>query len=88
MSLTFPNPSRSYDDALDRIRFIGHDGMFQIAFFVEIDALAKTTKNLVRTEAGYLEAFDAARSAIERVALKAYSRDRNSMIVLRAADMH
>ena len=36
-ALTFPNRSRSYDEAGQRIRFIGHDGMFEIAFAVETD---------------------------------------------------
>ncbi|RUX63638.1 DUF1488 family protein, partial [Mesorhizobium sp. M7A.F.Ca.US.014.04.1.1] len=41
MSLTFPNRSRSYDEAGQRIRFVGHDGMLQISFSVAADAMAK-----------------------------------------------
>ena len=87
MALNFPNQSRSYDEVHDRIRFIGHDGVFEIAFYVETEALAKTTENLVRNEHGYLAAFDAARGPIERVANKAYSQEKNAMIVLTAADV-
>ncbi|WP_439626981.1 DUF1488 family protein [Shinella sp.] len=32
-SLSFPNQSRSYEEAGKRIRFIGQDGMFEIPFF-------------------------------------------------------
>lgn len=87
MALNFPNQSRSYDGAHERIRFIGHDGVFEIAFFVEIEALAKTTKNMARNETGYLLAFDAERGLIERLASKLYSRGRNAMIVLTAANV-
>lgn len=88
MLLTFPNQSRSYDGVHDRIRFVGYDGVFEIDLSVEIEALAKTTKNLPRNEAGYLAAFDKARDAIERMAQIAYSRKQNTMIVLTATDVH
>ena len=42
MTLAFPNPSRSFDDARNAVRFIGHDGMFEVRFFVEAGALAKS----------------------------------------------
>ena len=42
MALTFPNRSRSYDDVGQHIRFLGHDGMFEIPFLIEIEALANT----------------------------------------------
>ena len=87
MALTFPNQSRSYDAVRDRIRFIGHDNVFEIVFFVEIKALVKTTNKIIRSELGYLAAFDAARGMFERVANKAYSRGRNSLIVLTEADV-
>ena len=39
----FSNRSRSYDEAAQHIRFLGHDGMFEIPFLIEIEALANTT---------------------------------------------
>jgi hypothetical protein len=69
MSLSFPNRSRSYDPSGRRIRFIGHDGMFEVSFFVAADVFPAAT-----TEAGYLAAFDKARDAVETVARKAYGR--------------
>lgn len=58
MSLSFPNQSRSYEEAGKRIRFIGHDGMFEIPFFAGADLFPAAT-----SEAGYLSAFDATRVA-------------------------
>ena len=88
MALCFPNQSRSYDEVHDQIRFIGHDNVFEVAFCLEIDALVKIDRLLVRTEQGYFAVFDAARDAIERVAQRAYHRAKKSMIVLSAADIN
>lgn len=84
--LTFPNRSRSYDEAGQRVRFLGHDGMFEVPFFVEIEALPTATPGAATAEAGYLAAFDAARGSIHDVAREAYSCGRKSMYVLTSAD--
>ncbi|MER8898862.1 DUF1488 domain-containing protein [Mesorhizobium sp. M0676] len=86
MSLTFPNPSRFYDEAGKRIRFVGHDGMFQISFSVAADALSKAPSGTATAEATYLAAFDTASSCIHDIASKAYARTRKSIYVLTAAD--
>lgn len=86
MSLTFPNPSRSYDEAGKRIRFVGHDGMFQISFSVAADALSKAPSGTATSEATYLAAFDTASSSIHDIASRAYARSRKSVYVLTAAD--
>ena len=85
MALTFPNRSRSYDEAGQHIRFLGYDGMFEIPFLIEIKVFANTTPGAT-TEAGYLAAFDAARGSILDVARKAYSRGRKNLFVLTSAD--
>jgi hypothetical protein len=41
MTLAFPNPSRTFDEARNAVLFFGHDGVFKIRFFVEAGALAK-----------------------------------------------
>ena len=41
MTLNFPNPTRSYDEKRKAVRFVGHDGMFEVPFFIE--AAANTT---------------------------------------------
>ncbi|CAH2396183.1 MULTISPECIES: DUF1488 domain-containing protein [Mesorhizobium] len=86
MSLTFPNRSRSYDEAGKRIRFVGHDGMFQISFSVATDAISKAPSEAPTAEATYLAAFDTASSSIHEIARNAYARTRKSIYVLTAAD--
>lgn len=89
VTLEFPNRSRSFDEERNAIRFIGHDGMFEVRFFVEVEALAKSDAELRNTEASegtYLSAFDAVRSSIHDVARKAYSRDRRDSLTLTADD--
>ncbi|TGQ46803.1 DUF1488 domain-containing protein [Mesorhizobium sp. M00.F.Ca.ET.216.01.1.1] len=86
MSLTFPNRSRSYDEASKRIRFAGYDGMSQISFLVDADAISEALPGTVTAEATYLAAFDAAAGSIHDVARNAYSRSHKSMYVLTAAD--
>ncbi|MDH3377268.1 MAG: DUF1488 domain-containing protein [Gammaproteobacteria bacterium] len=77
MELNFPNPSRSFDAAKNRIRFWGYDSAMEISFFVEADALKKLCPEMSNVEAGFLKAFDAARTRIHKVANKAYARRSN-----------
>jgi len=89
MTLSFPNPSRSFDEARNAVSFTGHDGMVEARFFVEIAALAKSDPALAGTAASetkYLSAFDTLRTSIHRVASKAYSHGRRSSYTLTAAD--
>jgi hypothetical protein len=86
MALTFPNLSRSYDAVGKRIRFLGYDGMFQISFFIPVEAISRKTPEAATAEADYLASFDAARGSIYGVAHKAYSRGRKNMHVLTSAD--
>ena len=89
MALTFPNRSRSYDEAGRRIRFTGYDGMFQVAFLVEVDALTKSTSRGDGSEADHLAAFDAVREKVQTAAHKAYATGRrNNMYVLTPADLN
>ncbi|MDZ7753632.1 MAG: DUF1488 domain-containing protein [Gammaproteobacteria bacterium] len=74
MKLIFPNPSRSFDDSAHRVRFWGYDRASEVAFFVESGALRRLRPNLEAAEAGFLQAFDEARSRIEEVAEKVYGR--------------
>lgn len=50
MTLAFPNSSRSFDEVRNAVRFMGHDGMFQIRFFIEAGAL--TRSDAAKREAG------------------------------------
>lgn len=87
MTLSFPNPSRSFDDVRNAVRFSGHDGMSQVRFLIEADALDKGTD--VRgapSEAKCLSAFDSMRTSIHEAARKAYSHGRRDSYTLTAAD--
>lgn len=86
MSLTFPNPSRSYDSKLKTVRFTGHDGMFQIAFSVELDVLTKKRVADDQAEALALAAFDDARSDVMAMATKAYNHHKKSSYTLTSSD--
>jgi hypothetical protein len=89
VKLDFPNPSRSFDDVRNAVRFIGHDGMFEVRFFVQASALAQSDAKLGRmpvSEDDYLCAFDALRPAIHDVAREAYSQGRRDPYILTAAD--
>lgn len=85
MTLTFPNPSRSFDEARNAVRFTGYDGMFQVPFLIDAKALSTSGKSAL-SEAECLTAFDAARGSIHNVARKAYSRGRHTLYTLTAAD--
>ncbi len=80
MTLDFPNRSRSYDESRHAVRFIGHDGMFEVVFFVEANALARSGSGMP-SEADCLTAFDAARSSIHDMARKAYSGRRGTYVL-------
>ena len=85
MTLEFPNRSRSFDEVRDAVRFIGHDGMFEVSFFVETTALALPGRTPL-SEADFLTAFDSTRSSIHDVAREAYSHGRRTSYTLTAAD--
>jgi hypothetical protein len=89
MTLAFPNPSRSFDEIRNAVRFMGHDGMFAVRFFVEAGALAKSYTELRKagvSETKCLAAFDALVTSIHDVARKAYSHRRRDSYTLTAAD--
>ena len=85
MTLEFPNWSRSFDEVRNAVRFIGHDGMFEVPFFVEAEALARSSR-AQPTEADCLAAFDAARATVYDVAREAFSHGRRTAYTLTAAD--
>lgn len=86
MALTFPNGSRSYDAARDQVRFLGHDGMFEVPFSIDSAALPKRGDLVAGDEAGNLAAFDAGRDTIRDAARRLYARGRQPLFVLTSAD--
>jgi hypothetical protein len=71
------------------VLFFGHDGVFEIRFFVEAGALAMSGTALPisgMSEAKCLSVFDAVRTSILEVAREAYSHGRRNYYTLTAAD--
>ena len=86
MSLSFPNPCRSYDATLRAVRFWGHDGPMEAAFFVNEDALRRIQPGMPCDEAGLLSAFDSHCNLIHAAATKVYKRGRRGSYELIPAD--
>ena len=78
MALSFPNPSRNYDESVHGVRFWGYDQTFEIAFFIEDGALLKINANAKADEVGFLETFDVNLNLIRKLAGKIYSRRRKA----------
>ena len=87
MTLQFPNPTRSFDEIRNAVRFVGHDGVFEIAFSVEAGALARDGEQRSRmSEAKCLSAFDRLRASIHDVAREVYCNKRLNSYTLSATD--
>ena len=78
MALSFPNPSRNYDESVHGVRFWGYDQTFEIAFFIEDGALLKINANAKADEVGFLETFDVNLNLIRKLAGKIYSHRRKA----------
>jgi hypothetical protein len=83
VTLVFPNGSRSFDKDRRGVRFTAYDGMFEVPFLVEADALAHAHAS----EDACLAAFDDARPAIRAAALRIYKGRQPPIYVIRAADL-
>jgi hypothetical protein len=86
MTINFPNESRSYDPRHHCVRFWGHDEALEVTFQVEEDALTRLDEATLRTEEGFLVAFDQNRERIFTAARKAYSRRGSGFYTLGAAN--
>lgn len=74
MKLTFPNPSRSFDERSNRVLFWGYDRSIEVSFFVEVEALRRLRPGLDMAEKCFLQTFDEARDRIHEVADRLYVR--------------
>ncbi|OJF94491.1 DUF1488 domain-containing protein [Pararhizobium antarcticum] len=86
MTVSFPNAARSYDETKQRIRFLGHDGMFEVKFFLNIEALGLDRPVRDLSEADYLKAFDAMRAKILKVAERLYKSRGGNAVNLESSD--
>jgi hypothetical protein len=87
MTLGFPNQSRSYDARGQRVRFWGHDGAFEVCFFVDQGVFSRINPRATLDEEGILREFDRYRDRILEAANKMYnSRQRRDAYTLLASD--
>jgi hypothetical protein len=87
VTLGFPNQSRSYDPRRQRVRFSGHDGAFEVCFFVEQGVFSRINPDAKLDEAGILHEFDRYRDRILQAASRMYySRQRRDTYTLLASD--
>ncbi len=86
MTLTFPNKSRSFDVSRNAVRFSGYDGMLEVRFLVEANALPTKSRS-GRSEDECLRAFDMAREVILKAATHAYGRGGKDRYTLTAQDI-
>lgn len=88
MKLLFPNPSRSYDESQNRVRFWGYDSAIEISFYIDTAALKLMCPTIKNVETDFLHAFDSKISKIHDVADKIYTtrKDRTFDFILSADD--
>ena len=90
MALIFPNPSRDFKKARNAVGFTGYDGMFEVQFFVEVDALSAENGDPTdpeMREAHWLARVDTLRNSILVAARKAYAKGHQSTYSLTSADL-
>lgn len=86
VTISFPNPSRSYDAGRQVVRFWGYDSAMEKSFFMTADALMKIQPALKIDEASLLRAFDGNRDRIYAVAAKIYARGHKGSYELSATN--
>jgi hypothetical protein len=88
MTLAFLNPTRSFDTKRNAVSFLGHDGMFEIRFFVQAAALTppETAQAGPGTPETCLSAFDLSLASIQEAARRAYAKHRDDAYTLTPAD--
>jgi hypothetical protein len=86
MDLHFASPSRSYDLTRHAVRFWGYDRSMEVSFFVAEDALLRLQPSTASQDSDFLEAFDAHRDRICKIAAKVYARGPKGSYDLQAKD--
>lgn len=86
MTISFPNPTRSFDASVDCVRFSGHDTAIEVSFFMEVNALTKIFPQLIKHEAEILDAFDTKIETIHKAATKAYKQNKGKYVCTLSAD--
>ena len=86
MSITFPNPSRSYDAGIRAVRFWGYDSAMEASFFVSLAALHAIEPRMTDDETSILTAFDHHRDRICDTAARVYARGHKGSYDLNRSD--
>jgi hypothetical protein len=86
MSITFPNPSRSYDAHLNAVRFWGYDSAMEASFFLSVSALQSIAPAMTSDEGSILTAFDHHRDRICDTAARVYARGHKGSYDLKRSD--
>lgn len=73
MALSFPNPSRSHDEARHGVWFWGYDNAREITFLVDDRLLMNIDSAPGSDEAGVLASFDRHRNEILKMAMDLYA---------------
>ena len=79
MTLNFPNPSRSYEEAEYGVRFWAYDETIEVSFLIEEAALTKINSETKADKVGFLNTFDVNSEQIHEVAANVYFRKRNAL---------
>ena len=87
MTISFPNPSRSYDATRQAVRFWGYDRSMESSFIIKADALKHIQPDLRFDPVELLRAFDIHREHIYAIAAKVYSRGGKGYYELNVADV-
>ena len=86
MSITFPNPSLSYDAGARAVRFWGYDSALEASFFVSLAALQSIEPRMTDDEVSILTAFDDHRDRICATAARVYMRGHKGSYDLNRSD--
>jgi hypothetical protein len=82
MSLSFPNPSRSHDDAKHCVWFWGYDNAREITFLVADSFLAQFDSAMGSAERDVLATFDQNRDKIVKLAKGQYDGGGKNMYLI------
>lgn len=85
MTLSFPNPSRSFDFSRNAVSFVGYDDLTVVSFYVEAGALARSNEGDYSPDQ-CLIAFDRQTELIHDAARKVYSKGKSTSYLLKTTD--
>ena len=85
MTLSFPNPSRSFDSSRNAVSFVGYDKLAVITFCVDAGALAHSNGGHYSPDQ-CINAFDRQIELIHDAARRMYSKKKGTFYLLKTTD--